>query len=726
MTQLSTSPRTRIGGAIVTSAVVSAIALFALSCHRTTSGFFAAGGGAGGGAAGTIQNGGSTVEVTKPTSPIFGGKVVGAPGSVDVGETITLKMRPEKDLPAPLPAGFVALGPSVDITKNSGYNFLIPVTATLPYNAALLQAGDEPLAIYWDEVYGQWLPCGTISIDEVGHFISFSTIHCTSFIIVGAPGVTSALPSVDTGFVAGVDSMFHPNFGAYDNPGGSSIGIVLFADWYFKFKKASDGNALHDKYRQGDPNLFKDDVVAKELINRVFIASSQIWAAIWGMGSCPATSPTTGLEIINAMAISNMPQVMMIRGTAASGKKFASAVLVYKFDAGTGKFSIYDPNFPTEVVTLNYSTGSGFSNYSKAPAYPGTIDEYCYDALSSYLYPSQFEQYYDAAEQAFTNAGPSTSTSNIANTITFITIDVIAPLLDANDVATITDFNTPVTVSGHANSGAIKPKTLAYYINGGMKHKTPIDASGNFTFDIQQVDLPNAINALMMIATEDPRQEWNSHSGFRYISIKKQGVGFFSNLGFESCDFTSWTHESHTWQNSTPGSFNPEKSAIVNAGTDPIATTLQLPYAGTCCCRVNNSDNNYHISSVSQTAAVPNVANPQLQFYWAAVLEDPNHAPQDQPYMDIVVTDDTSSAILYQKHFFSNDPTYSGWIPFNGGSWKAIDWQVVFIDVTGAQGHSVTIKVTGADCALGGHGGYTYVDGDDTGVISAPPSIVTK
>lgn len=702
MTNLSSSSSTRIGGVVATIA----LALLSQGCHRHTGRRGVAGGAALGGASGTITNVGGNITVTNQKSAIAGATIIGPANAVDPGEVVTVKITPEGTLPASLPAGFTPLGRSVNITKNSTYDFLLPLKVTLPYNASALQAGDEPFAVYWDKLYNQYLPCGLQGIDTTNHKISFSTVHATSFVVLGRPGSTQTLSDVNTGFVPGVDTFFHPNFGVYDNPGGSSIALSLYSSWFFLFKKATDTHNLFDKYREGDPNLFQDDKTAKELISRVFVASSQIWGALWNMNPCPATSPTTGLQLINAMTLTNIPQIMLIRGTGNGGKKFASCVLVYKFDSATGKFSLYDPNFPAEEVTVEYSTTTGFANYSKAPAYPGPIDEYCFDAQSSVLDPTRFEQYYQAAEWAFVD-------SETTPGVDFMTVNVTAPTIDANNVALITDLQNDVVVTGNATGNAKAPKFLVYYLNGGVKRFVNIATNGDFTFNIPQTDLPNSLNSLIMIATDDKRNEWNAFAGYRSFSLKKQGVNFFTNLGFETCDYTGWNHETHTWQNTTPGSFGSEKSAVLPAGADPIATSLFVPFAGTCVCRVNNEDNSYHISSVSQSAVVPNVPNPQLQFYWAAVLEDPSHSPEIQPFVDIVVTDETASTVLYQKHYFSNDPSYTGWIPFQGGSWKAIDWQVAFVDVGSAQGHTITISVTGGDCGAGGHGGYVYLDGEE-------------
>jgi hypothetical protein len=150
-----------------------------------------------------------------------------------------------------------------------------------------------------------------------------------------------------------------------------------------------------------------------------------------------------------------------------------------------------------------------------------------------------------------------------------------------------------------------------------------------------------------------------------------------------------------------------------------IASALGVTYNGNNALRVNNWDNNNHASVASQTATIPSTVNPELRFAWAAILEDPSHSNYEQPFVEVTVTDDDPAAVkktLYRKHFFSGDPTYSGWkamttsyTPTNT-LWNIIPWQQVVVDVSSAIGHKVTVRVIAADCTLGGHGGYAYLD----------------
>jgi hypothetical protein len=110
------------------------------------------------------------------------------------------------------------------------------------------------------------------------------------------------------------------------------------------------------------------------------------------------------------------------------------------------------------------------------------------------------------------------------------------------------------------------------------------------------------------------------------------------------------------------------------------------------------------------------VADPKLTFVWAAVMQNAGHPATQQPFVDIIVEDVTNNyEVVYYKHFFANDPSYPGWIAGNGSGatqWYGINWQpVTLTDLSARKTHVLRVRVVGADCTLGGHGGYAYLDG---------------
>ena len=110
---------------------------------------------------------------------------------------------------------------------------------------------------------------------------------------------------------------------------------------------------------------------------------------------------------------------------------------------------------------------------------------------------------------------------------------------------------------------------------------------------------------------------------------------------------------------------------------------------------------------------MPTSKNPVVRFYWAAVLEDPQHPAEAQPYVDVSVVNQSKGMTLYKKRFYANDPSYSGWVSYDGGNWKGIPWQLAEINVLKYVGDTLILKVEAADCAYSGHGGYAYLDAEE-------------
>ena len=82
--------------------------------------------------------------------------------------------------------------------------------------------------------------------------------------------------------------------------------------------------------------------------------------------------------------------------------------------------------------------------------------------------------------------------------------------------------------------------------------------------------------------------------------------------------------------------------------------------------------------------------------------------------MDVTVRNLTKGIDLYRKRYFTSDPSFTGWKDYQGGTWKAIPWQsVVLSGLASYAGDEIELRIEGADCALGGHGGYVYLDGEE-------------
>ena len=170
-----------------------------------------------------------------------------------------------------------------------------------------------------------------------------------------------------------------------------------------------------------------------------------------------------------------------------------------------------------------------------------------------------------------------------------------------------------------------------------------------------------------------------------------------------------------------------EKVTVVDGKFDPRAPHLILPRQGNYSVKVNDEDNGAHLNEINQKGTIaesdrdPADGKLHVRFSYAAVLEDPAHAPTSQPYFFVELKDLTKNETLYYDFAFANQ---SGRVFFTT-IYKNSKWvSTPFIDVDllvpdSSLGNELQIRVVGADCSQSGHGGYVYVDA--FGSVKIPP-----
>ena len=124
--------------------------------------------------------------------------------------------------------------------------------------------------------------------------------------------------------------------------------------------------------------------------------------------------------------------------------------------------------------------------------------------------------------------------------------------------------------------------------------------------------------------------------------------------------------------------------------------------------RLGNWNTGSEAESITYTLSVDTADYDMLLLKYAAVLEDPNHTPDEQPRFTFLITDVNGDTIspCYNADFIAN--ANLGW---NTGSrydilWK--DWTTVGVDLSPMHGQNIRIKLTSYDCDQGGHFGYAY------------------
>ncbi len=671
--------------------------------------------------------------------------------------TVTKNIAP---LPAgnPITTGGGTVGDVFVITSDYTDDFLQPVVVTVPYDPA---STTLPSVVYYDSANSAYVP---VDILEIGtNTVTFSTVHFSIYATARHSGMNAASPdlsafAVNSGFVPNKDGFDVANFGNFVAPDGSGLAMANYAAWYYSYKKILKGlPQLYSKYTT---------TVEKALIASIQSSTSSIWQSFWNSTSNKLTNKQVGLLMLQNMKLTNTPQIFILKSFDANNKAdLAHVTMAYKFvptSADGGTFYLYDPNFPNEAVTINFSLTNGFNGYSKAGAFSQTFTKYVFSSPSNIGSYKQFEAAFQAAE---TPLG---------------TISLSAPTVNSADVASITVASTAlpnVAVTGTI-SGTTAMKEMYYSLNGGTAVSLGSAASFNFTLQGSTLTNPSTVTIYGLSNTANP---W-SVVAYRQITLNFTGttITSFGNLGFESADMTSWLVETRldsqivptasTLTNDTtkspfaristtlaspwtspgtsgcPGNapsdgkghcydangtvnpdydplwgmltafngtaYTPAKSAVVQrTDTDSyVGNLFPLVNNGNYSLRINNYDNNDHVSTATQTATIPTIALPTLKFAWAAVLQDAGHSIPEQPYVQVLVKDITANKILYYKRFANGDPTYSGWITSPISGWSLIPWQTVSLDVSNSKGNQVMISVTGADCTQSGHGGYVYLD----------------
>lgn len=579
--------------------------------------------------------------------------------------------------------------------KDSTFNQ--PVTVTIPYDTAV--AGDVPPAVfYWDEDAQRYQAVSVISVDRTAGKVTFRTSHFSKFVALAL--LTLGIePEVDTGFRLGTDSILHQNFGSYQY-GGHCAAYASLSTYYFRNPGAK---ALYSFAQEGADEQPADDEITRSALAMTYGVIAGKWAGVAGSIVIPS-AVDTGRLILQSMIVTGQPlHLVMHSNNATDG---GHSVTVHGYDATAKAFRIYDSNFPKNEVTFPWAFASGFGTYSRAASYPAKMFDYVgYASDDTFAAPAQFAKIVgDWKSGKLADYFKNVQITNPKDSVTTV--------LDARASLTVeVPYEDGKSVSGQflRPAGSSNAVYLHVYKDGVRQGDgQAIGADGKFS-----ITFPTKLETkvdVMLLVTEHPKSLTTGFTAFGKFSVKAEGKNFFQNFGFETGDLAGWTAD--TTRLGAP--FLPTKAAVVGTGFDSIAPDLPLSVFGQHAVRVNDEDNDFHVTFLSQRATVPSTGNPQLRFQWAAVLEDPQHDPADQPYVDVVVRNVSKGTELYRRRFYTNDPSFTGWKDYQGGNWKAIPWQTVVVTgLTSSAGDEIELSVTGADCALGGHGGYVYLDGEE-------------
>lgn len=129
--------------------------------------------------------------------------------------------------------------------------------------------------------------------------------------------------------------------------------------------------------------------------------------------------------------------------------------------------------------------------------------------------------------------------------------------------------------------------------------------------------------------------------------------------------------------------------------------------------KLGNNGTGAQVDGVSYLLNVP-ADRPEftLTYQYAVVLEDPNHPLEEQPRFIARVKDLEKNTYIPCASFeYVATSSLPGFTKSKvNGAVIFKDWTPVTINLSGYQGKQLLIEFISADCALGGHFGYAYVD----------------
>ena len=198
------------------------------------------------------------------------------------------------------------------------------------------------------------------------------------------------------------------------------------------------------------------------------------------------------------------------------------------------------------------------------------------------------------------------------------------------------------------------------------------------------------------------------------------------NLDFEKGDFSNW--QCFTGTTASDGI----KNVITLNETPPVAGRHEIitastlpkkdyygnfpifcPYGGSYSVKLGNDQTNGEAEGLSYTFTVPATIDTfTFTYFYAVVFEDPAHEFNQQPRFFVTAYDVATGEVV---NCASYDYVANGSMPGFEKSDKSAtvlykNWSPTSLQFAGLGGRSVRLEFKTADCTLGGHFGYAYVD----------------
>lgn len=159
-----------------------------------------------------------------------------------------------------------------------------------------------------------------------------------------------------------------------------------------------------------------------------------------------------------------------------------------------------------------------------------------------------------------------------------------------------------------------------------------------------------------------------------------------------------------------------------NPGDPPIPVVA--PNFGNSSIQIGQLQNNGSSAEQLTYPLTVTVQDSNFVFAYAAVIEDPSHAPIDQPFVSFCIYDSNGNQIPCGCFKYTAGPSIPGFYTsacnINSVSYYK-PWTTVGVNLSAYIGQTLTIEIINADCTLSGHFAHSYWD-FSCGTFSSPTS----
>ena len=206
------------------------------------------------------------------------------------------------------------------------------------------------------------------------------------------------------------------------------------------------------------------------------------------------------------------------------------------------------------------------------------------------------------------------------------------------------------------------------------------------------------------------------------------------NIDFEQGNFNNWQTSTGSVRDSssvnvvtlTPSGVTSGRHTLITAAS---ATAVDLyggfpvlcPNGSGYSVKLGNNQNGKQAERISYTFTVPSQNDFSLVYNYAVVFQDPNHRSYEQPRFTAKVFDVASNQYITCASFeyIATDslPGFQS-VTVGGTVVRYKSWTPVSINLRGYAGKVIRLEFTTADCTLGAHFGYAYLDVACASIIS--------